>query len=523
MIWRAILLGGIGWAVGCACGCGSGGGGDGDDDDTADDDSDGDADRTDAGPRDLFLVVSTFPVADAIRADPDEPIVVTFSDPVRAETVGEQTFTGSGPTGAVTGGFVVEGETVTFMPDAPLHLLGRYSVTLTTGIESERGATLAAAFEFSFRVDDGHWSGRIDLAEDVADFLEVARNRRGDMLLPYTSSGEPPSIKAVRFDSSQGAFSLPEFLEDEDQPFAGPHAAINEDGDAIVAWSAVGDPATRGWARRSAGAWGAAAIAPGTVGGLGLTADEAAVMASLPGQGADTSIEVLSPGATSWTAPAIALPAASLAGVLASADRVELVAFDEDSDQLVARGYAQATGLSAVQPLSPAGVSASSIHLQVLPGLDLGASWVQDATEIWSAHFDGASDTWSSQMLAAGVLGSAVCANQAGERLAAFVAGGSIFAVHAAAGDDFAPPENLGSPAGMEYARCAIDELGNGLLFWAQPQGKSFHARYADGSFTRATQLGDGPTLFDAVPEPDTGRVRALFYNGERLTALAFE
>jgi Bacterial Ig-like domain len=522
VIWRAILLGGIGSGFGCVCGCGSGGGDDDGDRDDGDDVTDGD--RADADMRDDVLrVVSTFPDADAMRADPDEPIVITFSDSVRTETIDEQTFAASGPTGAATGGFVVEGETVTFMPVAPLHLLGRYSVTLTTGIESEEGATLAAAYEFSFRVDDGQWSGRIDLAEDVAEFLEVARNRRGDMLLPYTSSGEPPSIKAVRFDSAQRAFSLPAFLEDEDQPFAGPRAAINEDGEAIAAWSAAGDPATRSWVRGSRGAWGEAATASGTVGRLGLTADRTAVMASLPGQGADTSIEVLSPGASSWTAPAIALPAATLAGVLASADRVELVAFDEDGDRLVARGYAQATGLSPAQPLSPAGVSASSIHLQVLPGQDLGVSWVQDATEIWHARFDGASDTWSSQMLAAGVLGSAVCANQAGERVAAYVADGSIFAVHAPAGKDFAPPENLGSPAGMEYARCAIDQLGNGLLFWARPQGKSFHARYADGSFTRATQLGDGPTLFDAVPEPDTGRVRALFYNGERLTALAFE
>jgi hypothetical protein len=520
MIWHAILLGGIGLSGGC----GSGGGGGDDGPGPGDDDADSDGDQADAGVREGSLrVVSTFPVADAMRADPDEPIVITFSDAVLADTVDEKSFAVRGPAGAVTGGFVIEGEIVTFVPDTPFHLLGGYSVMLTTGITSDEAGTLVAEHELSFRVDDGQWSSRIDLAVDVAEFLEVARNRRGDILLPYTSSATPPSIKAVRFDSAQRAFALPEFLEDEDQPFSGPRAALNEEGEAIAAWSVAGDPATRGWVRRSQGAWGAAAIESGAVGRLGLTADATAVMASLPGQGADTSIEILPPGAASWTPPATGLPAASLAGVLQSADRAELVAFDEDSDRLVARGYAQASGLSDVQPLSPAGVSASSIHLQLLPGQGLAVSWVQDETQIWHARFDGASDTWSSEMMAAGVLGSATCANEAGERLAAFIADGSIFAVRAAAGQAFAPPENLGSPAGMEYARCAIDRLGNGLLFWAQPQGKSFHARYADGSFTRATQLGDGPTLFDAVPEPDTGRVRALFYNGARLTALAFE
>lgn len=511
----AILLGGIGCSfMGGGCGLGPVSDDDGGTDDEDDDDSDG----MDAGSTAL-TVESTLPEAGATDVDAARSIVVTFSSRVRPETINEETFAVIGPLGAVAGGYTIEADVVTFVADAPLHLLGHYDVTLTDVVGYEQGP-LAEPYAWAYDIGEGDWRDRVDLATDVGDFVDLARNRRGDMVLAFTTISPPASVKAVRFDSGSRSFSLPELLEQSATPFAGARAAINENRDVVVAWSAASDPGTRGWARRAGGAWQGATIEPGAAGNLGLTSGGTAIMATT--SGADTLLETLDPGAEAWSAPATALAGANLLGVLHSAERAEVVAYDGTAQQLLARAYVEGSGLAAAQPLSDPGVVAGAVHLQYLPGADLAVTWAQDDLQLWYAQFDGAA--WSPPAtLAAGVLGSALCANDAGARIAAFIDDeGTIFAAHADPGQDFSPPQDLGSPEAMEYARCAIDDLGNGVVFWAQAGGKSFQARYA-GGFAQAAELGDGPTLFAAVAEPGTGRVRALFYNGEKLTARAFE
>ncbi len=514
-ILRVILLGGIGCTF-IGSGCSLGPPDDDDDDDGGDDDTD-----DDGLPVRPLEVISTLPAADATDVDADLSVAVTFSSRVRSETISAETFVVTGPLGAVPGGYRVEEEVVTFIPAAPLHLLGHYDVSLTEAIIGYEEGPLAAPYEWGYGISEGDWTDRVDLATDVGDFVDLARNRRGDMVLAFTTLSPPASIKAVRYDSALRTFSLPELLEESATPFGGARAAINENGDIVVAWSAASDPATRGWARRSGGAWQDATIEAGAAGSLGLTTGGTAVMATTAL--ADTVVETLDPGASAWSAPATAMVGASLVGVLQSAERAELIAYDETLQQLVSRAYVEGGGLDGQQSLSDAGVTAGAVFLQYLPGDDLAVSWAQADAQLWYSHFDGAENTWSPAMLASGVMGSALCANSAGARIAAFIDGdGSIFAVHADPEQDFSPAADLGSPAGMQYARCAIDDLGNGAVFWAEAGGKSFQSRYA-GGFTQAAELGDGPTLFAAVAEPGTGRVRALFYNGEKLTTRAFE
>jgi hypothetical protein len=515
IISLAILCGGLG--IGCSFLNGSG-------DDTDGDDTDGDDTDGDDTVTPILEIDSFRPALDDMRVDGDLPIIVEFSDPLRASSVSEETFAVSGPFGAVSGGYDIQGETVTFTPAAPFYLLGDYTVTITTELVSEAGGSLAEPFQMSFRVADGEWSGRIDLAEEVGEFLDVARNRRGDMVLPFTTAGPTGSIKAVLFDAAQRNFSLPEQLEQDDQPFGDARAAIDEDGDAVVAWSSAITPGTRGWVRRTDGAWSAPTVEAGAVGQLGLTAGGTAVMATNADPGPATLVETLGPSADAWTAPETAIAGATLAGVLHSGDRVEIVAYDSVSARLEARGFVEGGGgLAGTQHLSPAGVTVDAVNLQYLAGEDLAATWVQNGSQIWHARFDGTSDTWTSDMLASGVLGSAVCANDEGERLAAYISGGSIYAAHADPGHGFSEPQELGSPAGMEYARCTIDQLGNGVLIWARAGGKSLRARYAGGVFSDAAELGDGPSVIEALAEQATGHARVIFYNGEKLTALAFE
>jgi len=502
----AILLVGIG----CSCISGNGGMG-------ADDDGDGDGPGGDAG---ALTVISTNPENEEPRAQPDAPIVVAFSHPVLTESVSPATFAVTSSSGPVAGAFDVDGATVTFTPSAPMHRLGVHDVMLTTGIASDDAGSLAAPFQLSFRVSDGEWSGRIDVADGVGDLREVAHNRRGDMVLAYATSVGPVSIEAVLFDAAQSAFSTPGLVEQEAQPFGEAHAAINDEGDAIVVWSGLTDPQTRGWSRRSAGSWVAAIVAPGQVGRVALTSDGTAIMAS--DVGGDAVIETLAPSATAWSSPAIAIPSASVRALLQAGDRVELIAYKEATQQLMARGYAQGS-MTAAQALSSPGAAVSSIDFQYLPGEDMVMTWLQGDDEVRYARFDGAAGTWTQDTLAAGTAGSAVCENTAGARLAAFISGESLLAAHAEPGESFAGPQNVGSRPGMETAGCAIDELGHGHLFWAGEGGRSFRSRFADGLFAELLELANGPPMVRAVSDPIRGTARVIFFPDGNLTARSFD
>ncbi len=494
-------------------------------------DADGGPDGGGPGPGPL-MVVSTAPDDEATDVAPDAPITVVFSSPVRSESVTSETFALRSALGPVAGEFGFDGATVTFTPALPLHLLGRFDVELTTGISSEEAGALAAPLEMSFRVADGAWSPRAGLADDIGEYPLPAWNRRGDIVVAYATVGSPRSIKAVRFDSAQASFSLPELVENDDQPYTGARAAVNDGGDAIVTWST--DPAgMRGWARHGTGGWEGARVATGFTGPVAMTADGTAVIGSAGGTDQEVVIETLPGTENVWAASETAFGQGGiLSAILQSDDRLELVAYDNPREQLIARGFIQDVGLTpGEQELTPTGITMNWVNFQYVPDADLTFAWEENGSELagselWYATFDGTSDIWSSAMLAAGSGGSSVCMNSAGARVAAFTASGSIFALHAAAGEGFSAPANLGSPSGIQYAFCAIDEWGNGHLFWGGfAGGKSFHARFADGALTDAVEISDGPWLNGVIEDPVTGVVRAIFYDstGQKLEVRAFE
>lgn len=483
-------------------------------------DGGGDPAGPDAGPGGddptLTLVV-TAPEDGDMRVRPDELISARFSHDIHPDSIDDETFAVATSSGPVAGSFAIDRDTVTFLPDAPHHILSTVTASLTTGIASDEAGRLAEPYAWSFQIRDGTWSSRIDLAEGVASLADVASNRRGDILLAYTASASPASIEAVVFDAAAKSFDLPHRIENDTQPSSGARGALSEDGDGIAVWSSLSG---RGWARRTDGLWRTAVLGPGEVGPVAITTDTTAVMATPAG--ADVVIETLPPAAGAWSSPVTALTSSTISAVAPTGDSVQIIAFDEIHQQLVARAFTPAVGLAGSQELSAAGAAVDSVQVQLLPGRELAVTWAAPDGTLHLARFDGT--TWSSSALADGVQGSAVCANAAGARLAAFIDDDAVHGMFAAPGEPFGDPVDLGpSTPGMESAGCALDELGNGHLFWARASSKSLRSRFAGGQFTPAEQLGFGPSMRGVVGAPATGAVRVVFFTGDSLTALAFE
>jgi len=95
-------------------------------------------------------VAQVQPADDATGVDPTTTLRATFSEAIAPNSANDQTFTLTGPGGAVPGSISVTGPTATFTPSATLAGERTYTATLTTGIRDLAGNPLAQAFSWTF-------------------------------------------------------------------------------------------------------------------------------------------------------------------------------------------------------------------------------------------------------------------------------------------------------------------------------------------------------------------------------------
>lgn len=109
-------------------------------------------------------VSSTNPAANATQVPLDAHPTATFNVPMDPATLSNATFTLSNEDeGPVTGTVTVGGNTVSFVPSAPLIANSNYTATITTAVRSQAGLAPAAPFSWKFTTLSGvaKISGRV--------------------------------------------------------------------------------------------------------------------------------------------------------------------------------------------------------------------------------------------------------------------------------------------------------------------------------------------------------------------------
>ncbi|HEX6276729.1 MAG TPA: Ig-like domain-containing protein [Polyangiaceae bacterium] len=103
-------------------------------------------------------VVSFTPSDGDSEIERDVTLTIVMSEAIDPSTVTSTSVMLEGPNGRVPGFVHVEGNTISFAPDAPLILLATYTVTLSDAIADQAGNTLVKTQDARFGVRDGKMS-----------------------------------------------------------------------------------------------------------------------------------------------------------------------------------------------------------------------------------------------------------------------------------------------------------------------------------------------------------------------------
>ena len=472
-----------------------GAGDDGDDpgDDTSDDgDGDGDGDGG-------LTITSVTPADGATDVSKLEPVVIAFSGDIEPTSVTDETIEVRAGGVPVAGVFEVTGAEVSFTPDMQWHLRGAIDVVVTTDVTGPDGATLSEAATAAFQVEDGTWQERALIATGVACCSQAYSNLRGDIVFPFPTADD--SISVVTFDARAQTFRAAVPLETLGRAFDGPIAALDEAGNAIVAWRGLlnATPEIIGWSRFEDGEWSAGRTQEidNLINQIGLGDDGTALV--LWGEGGDAVGARLGSTARAWTQPAVLEPDASSWGARAVGGQVQVV-FERGGDGLFSRTLDPESGeLGEPAAMGAAGSDVNYVnHVALEDGGAMFSWWQPDDDEIRFARLDPETGEWSDGRLGDGQGGSGVCENASGARIGTFQdAGGTALAAVAAPAEGFGLAEDLGVQAGLEYAGCFLDRFGNGHGLWAgYNTDRVFWSRYhADGSWDRAIEVVESPAM----------------------------
>ena len=210
-------------------------------------------------------VVSITPEDDASDVDVDQAIEIEFSESLDPDTVSAETVSVTVGDVPVAGELDLSGTTVTFTPERRLDLLATVTVTVTTGVTDLGGAALEDEFTARFQVRDGEWDHQILISNEVGaiDSLFVQPpvfDASGRGLVVWcqdpSENYDDPSVVYGRFYEPGKGFGDSFPISTGGSGCAHPSAAMNEAGDAIVAWYQAESDYDAVYARRYVdGAW----------------------------------------------------------------------------------------------------------------------------------------------------------------------------------------------------------------------------------------------------------------------------
>ncbi|GAH63109.1 unnamed protein product, partial [marine sediment metagenome] len=188
-------------------------------------------------------ILSTYPTQNALNVPLDTVITVTFDQAMSQSYANANTFVVNGSqTGKVNGTYDLsgDGKTFIFSPSTGLKVGEVVSVTLTTGVTSTTGDTLASAFAWSFTIVTSGGSGvfrqTATLATGSNPVDVVAGDWNGDGNVDLAVSGSYMDYY-VRIWTNDGIGGFPQTssLQVDNGPYALAAGDWDEDGDQDLA------------------------------------------------------------------------------------------------------------------------------------------------------------------------------------------------------------------------------------------------------------------------------------------------
>jgi hypothetical protein len=186
-------------------------------------------------------ITSHIPAIDETDVDPITTIQIVFSEPMLAPSINDRTILLSARQTPVSGAVTLaeDGVTATFVPAERLDLLGRYTVTATTGATDLAGNALAVDLSWSFEVRDGVWSSvTAPLETDVDDiYARVGCDDAGRCVAVWSAwNGTNTVMRSKRFVPPGTWERLPD-VPTNDNTVSAVDLAVGPSGHAILMWA----------------------------------------------------------------------------------------------------------------------------------------------------------------------------------------------------------------------------------------------------------------------------------------------
>lgn len=482
-------------------------------------------------------VTAVSPADATVDVEPVGVISVELNREVDEASVNEQTVQLLDGEASVPSRVEHSGRTIRLTPDAPLALLRRYRVSVSTRVRDLTGTGLTRPFLSEFRVRDGAWS----LTEVALEALQVApalgMSDSGDTLLAWSgATGGGCPATARWYNRGAAVTDADSFVYAHDQYCTALRTAVSVAGSGIVSWYEEDNRSQNvATIEFRAGSWGETSPRSERYDYTGTVAAASDGTMHYFGPGSDVRVWHSTPDGV-WSnagqqlAPMRCMKEPSVA-IAPSGDAVAVWRSELEAGEnvvLAARYQASAAVWLEAERLPGPDASGATLGEPQIAFDDAG-----EALSVWqsgdflvSSHFDSANAAWSSPIRVSGGLSGFPLHDYVGGSRTEPVAlsfDGSTFVVaftaqHEAAsatylarltedGSAWLAPElvsDAATPSTTRMPRLAADERGNLLVVWASPSTSATFAIAYRRYDAEAAEWRDAQTIPEVTLRDDS-------------------
>ncbi|NRB41118.1 MAG: Ig-like domain-containing protein [Pseudomonadales bacterium] len=188
------------------------------------------------------LAVTLTPLDSSSNVATDINILAKFNQSMVASSIDGSSFSlSNGNSVAVDINYDAGSTTASLTPQQPLNLLTTYTVSLTSIIEDLAGNSLAAS-STSFTTRDGLWQGAEinDMGSANISQFEIGMDNQGNAMAVFQRYDAPGYNIYVNQYTAVGGWGTPLLIETEGGNASYPVIAVNSRGQAVAAWQQSG-------------------------------------------------------------------------------------------------------------------------------------------------------------------------------------------------------------------------------------------------------------------------------------------